>query len=68
MTSFDPRIVGLTGAPEQFTAMAKAFYVTHRKQPLDDGGYTMDHSATVLLTDKKGRLVGTLDPHDQPSA
>jgi protein SCO1/2 len=68
LTSFAPRIVALSGTPEQLAAMAKIFYVTYRKQPLESGGYTMDHSATVLLTDKEGRLVGTLDPHDQPSA
>lgn len=68
LTSFDPRIVGLTGTPDQLAAMAKIFYVTYRKQPIDDGGYTMDHSATVLLTDGDGRLVGTVDPHEKPGA
>ncbi|MHB2166463.1 SCO family protein [Alsobacter sp. R-9] len=68
LTAFDPRIIALSGSPEQLAAMAKTFYVTYRKQPLEGGGYTMDHSATVLLADKDGRLVGTLDPHDTPAA
>jgi len=68
LTSFDPRIVALIGTTEQLAAMAKTFYVTYRKQLLESGGYTMDHSATVLITNRNGRLVGTLDPHDQPSA
>ncbi len=58
LSSFDPRIVGLTGTPEEIAAAAKAYRIYYRKVPTD-GGYTMDHSATVFLMDSKGDFYGT---------
>lgn len=56
--SFDPRILGLTGTPEQIAAVAKAFRVYAKKVAQKDGEYTMDHTAMVYLMDSKGRFVG----------
>lgn len=61
---FDPRIVGLTGTPDQLAAMAKAYRVYYSKVPLKEGGYTMDHSAMVYMMDAGGRFVGTIDYHE----
>ena len=52
--AFDERIVGLTGDRPAIDAMLKDYRVYARKVPLDDGGYTMDHSASVLLFDGNG--------------
>src|SRR3712207_4035501 len=54
LSSFDPRIVGLTGTDEEIAAAARAYKIYYRKVPTD-GGYTMDHSATLFLMDKIGR-------------
>ena len=57
LSSFDPRLTGLTGDPAAVAAVAKAYRVYVKKVPLDDGGYTMDHTAIVYLMDKDGRFV-----------
>ncbi|HZH10930.1 MAG TPA: SCO family protein [Microvirga sp.] len=58
LSSFDPRIVGLTGMDEEIAAVAKAYKIYYRKVPTDSG-YTMDHSATIFLMDGKGDFYGT---------
>ena len=57
LSSFHPRIFGLTGTPEQIAAVEKEYRVYAKKVPLKDGDYTMDHSAVVYLMDKEGRFV-----------
>jgi protein SCO1/2 len=57
LSSFDPHLVGLTGDLDAVSAVAKAYRVYFKKVPLDDGGYTMDHTAIVYLMDKDGRFV-----------
>jgi protein SCO1 len=57
LSSFDPHMSGLTGDPAQIAAVAKAYRVYFKKVPLDDGSYTMDHTAIVYLMDKTGRFV-----------
>jgi protein SCO1 len=57
LSSFDPHLIGLTGDPAAVAAVAKAYRVYFKKVPLDQGGYTMDHTAIVYLMDKEGRFV-----------
>jgi protein SCO1/2 len=57
LSSFDPHLSGLTGDPAAVAAVAKAYRVYFKKVPLDQGGYTMDHTAIVYLMDKEGRFV-----------
>jgi protein SCO1/2 len=57
LASFDPRLKGLTGEPNAITSVAKAYRVYFKKVPLDNGNYTMDHTAIVYLMDKDGRFV-----------
>jgi protein SCO1/2 len=57
LSSFDPHLSGLTGDPEQIAAVAKAYRVYFKRVPLEQGGYTMDHTAIVYLMDKTGRFV-----------
>ena len=61
LSSFDPRIVGLTGTREQIDDVISKYRVYAKKVPLDDGNYTMDHSAAVMLFDKDGEFTGTID-------
>ncbi|PLX36310.1 MAG: SCO family protein [Hyphomicrobiales bacterium] len=60
LSSFDERIVGLTGTLEQLNPMLDAFRVYRKKVPLDGGDYTMDHTAAVYLLNRKGEFVGTI--------
>ncbi|QJD57503.1 SCO family protein [Pseudomonas sp. gcc21] len=53
---FDPRILGLTGTPEQIDAISDAYRVYARKVPMGDA-YTLDHSAVMYLIGPDGELV-----------
>jgi protein SCO1 len=57
LSSFDKHLSGLTGDAAAVAAVAKAYRVYFKKVPLDQGGYTMDHTAIVYLMDKEGRFV-----------
>ncbi|WP_421851920.1 SCO family protein [Oricola sp.] len=56
VTSFTDRIIGITGDPDRVAELAKAWHIYWRKVPLDDGDYTMDHTASVFLVDRQGHL------------
>ncbi len=57
LSSFDPRIVGLTGTRQEINAVEKVYRVYARKIPENGGDYAMDHTAIVYLMDKQGRFV-----------
>jgi protein SCO1/2 len=57
LSSFDPHLIGLTGAPAAIERVLKGYRVYYRKVPAEGGGYTMDHTALVYLMDKQGRFV-----------
>lgn len=68
LSAFDPRIIGLSGTPEEIAAVAKAYRVYYEKVPTEGGDYTMNHTATVYLMDGKGELTGTLSlEEEQPT-
>lgn len=67
LASFDSRIVGLTGTPEQLAAMAKAYRFFYARVDGKDGDYAMDHTATVYLLDREARFIGTIDYHEAAS-
>lgn len=58
---FHPRLVGLTGTPEQVKAAAKAYRVYYAKAPQKDAKpdeYLMDHSSFIYLMGPDGRFLG----------
>lgn len=57
LSSFDPRMIALTGDEASIAAVAKAYRAYYKRQPLADGGYTMDHTAIVYLMGKDGRFI-----------
>ena len=61
LSSFDPRISGLTGTPEQVAATVKAYRGYARKVPGKDGDYAMEHTALVYVMDSRDDFVGTLN-------
>jgi protein SCO1/2 len=66
LSSFDPRIRGLTGTQAQIDAAAKAYHVYYKRVPMPDGDYSMDHTASVFLMNAKGGFVGTLSFEEDP--
>lgn len=63
---FDARITGLVGTPEQIATFAANYGVFYEKVPLEDGNYTMNHTAGILLFDQDGAFQGTADYHEAP--
>ncbi|MGW5958352.1 SCO family protein [Methylorubrum thiocyanatum] len=61
LSSFDPRIVGLTGSPEQVAAAVKTFRAYAKKVPSQSGDYTMEHTALVYLMDARNGFVGAVN-------
>ena len=45
-------------------ALAQAWSIHVEKVPLDDGDYTVDHTASMILLDRHGNFRGTFDPTD----
>lgn len=64
LLAFDPRIMALTGSGREIAATAGVFGATYAKIPTGDGGYTMDHTATVYLMNSEGHFAGALDFHE----
>lgn len=60
LSNFSDRITGITGDPQKVAAMAKGFSIYVRKVELEDGDYTMDHTASILLLDSDGDFFGTI--------
>ncbi|RLQ86866.1 SCO family protein [Notoacmeibacter ruber] len=58
--NFTDRITGITGDPKEIHELEKAWRVYAKKVPLEDGDYTMDHTASVMLVDSEGRFKGTI--------
>jgi cytochrome oxidase Cu insertion factor (SCO1/SenC/PrrC family) len=57
--NFYPRLVGLTGSPQEIAAAAKAYRVYYAKVPGKSGtnDYLMDHSSIVYMMDKQGMFL-----------
>ena len=55
LEAFDPSFVGATGKPDALAAMRQNYGVTARKQVTSDG-YVMDHSSSIYLIDRTGKL------------
>jgi len=54
--NFHPRMIGLTGTPQEIANVAKAYRVYYKKAG-DDADYLMDHSSILYLMGPKGEFV-----------
>lgn len=65
---FHPRLVGLTGTPEQIDKVAKAYHVFYRKAADESSSadYTMDHSSIVFLMGPDGEYLKLFPPQTSP--
>jgi protein SCO1/2 len=66
LSSFNARLVGLTGDQAAVDAIAKAYRVFVRKVPGEGSDYVMDHTALVYLMDKEGRFVAPFNIKRRP--
>jgi protein SCO1/2 len=59
VTNFHPRLIGLTGTPEEIAVAAKAYRVYYSKLENSSGPdtYLMDHSTITYLMDKQGKFL-----------
>ena len=60
LSSFDDRIIGLTGDPTAVEEAVKSYRGFSRKVPTQNGDYTMEHTSYVYLMDRRNRFVSTL--------
>lgn len=59
--NFHPRLIGLTGAPEQVTAVMEQYGSSAQKIPVgDDGNYTMQHTSFAFLFGPEGEPLGII--------
>ena len=66
--AFSPRLIGLTGTPQQISAVTREFAVWSGKQAVQPGGgYAVDHSRMTVLMDPQGAPIA-LVPSDQGAA
>ncbi len=55
---FHPRLIGLTGTPDQIAAIARLFRVYyHKVDSADPETYTIDHSAFSFLVGEHGKVL-----------
>jgi protein SCO1/2 len=66
--AFSPRLLGLTGTPEQVQAAAKAFAAYYARGQESAGGYLMDHSRVAFLMDRDGKPMAMLPVDKNPEA
>ena len=56
VTYFSDRITGLVGTADELRRMADSYRLYYARIDLDDGAYTMDHTAAIYLMDGEGRF------------
>jgi cytochrome oxidase Cu insertion factor (SCO1/SenC/PrrC family) len=58
MAHFHPRLIGLTGSPDEIAQVAKAYHVWYEKvQQGDQPDYVMDHTSITYLMGPDGKFV-----------
>jgi protein SCO1/2 len=65
---FNSPVTGLTGSPAQIEQVKKQFGIFSQKVPDSSRGYSVDHTSTVLLFDRKGEFSGTIAPEEGDNA
>jgi protein SCO1 len=66
--NFSPRLVGLTGTPDQIAAVAREYRVYYARHRTGDkpGDYTMDHSSILYLMGPDGHFIAPIRADEPP--
>jgi protein SCO1/2 len=60
---FHPRLIGLTGTPEQIRAVADSYMAYYAKYVPSNGGvYLIDHTGLIYLMGRSGEYLGFFPP------
>jgi protein SCO1/2 len=62
LSSFDPRIIGLTGSQAAVDQVAHEYRVYAKKVPTGGGDYSVDHTGVVYLMDAHGNFIESFNP------
>ena len=62
VAAFSPRLIGLTGTPEEIAKVAREYRVYYAARPAEGspGEYTVDHSSILYLMDPGGAFVAPI--------
>jgi protein SCO1/2 len=60
--AFSKDFIGARGDEAQLAPLLKSLSAIAAQEKLPDGGYTMDHSATLYLLDTQARLAAVFSP------
>ena len=60
LSAFNERFIAITGNTNDVEALARSWKVYWKRTGTFDGGYTLDHTASVLLLNSKSNFVGTI--------
>lgn len=60
LANFTDKIVGISGDPAKVHKLVESFNIVANKIAGEDGDYTYDHTAAIILTKKGGRLSGVI--------
>lgn len=66
LSSYDPRIRGITGDRAEIEKVTKSLGIYHKKVDTGGGSYTVDHSALIIQLDSDGRFFGTIAYEEAP--
>ena len=66
--AFHPRMVGLTGSPEQVEAAARAYGVSYARRGDDPDAYTMEHTTLSYLVLPEAGIVDIVNRDEPPEA
>lgn len=69
VAAFHPRMVGLTGSPEEIAKTAKEFAIFYRPgEKTEGGGYMVDHSRQAYLMDPTNKPLSLVPQDETPEA
>ena len=60
LSAFNERFIAITGNINDVESLARSWKVYWKRTETSDGGYTLDHTASVLLLNSKSNFVGTI--------
>lgn len=63
---FEPTARGASGDHEALLPFTRSLGMVYMQTELEDGGYTVDHSASVAIIDPEGRQIGLIRPPLDP--